>query len=62
MTITQDTSQLVTGMPWQQYLAHMDRTWEPGQHIAMIGPTGEGIIFMVIAHLKKVTPSNLRSC
>lgn len=42
MTLTQDRHQLVTGMPWPRFLAHMKRTWEPGQHIAMIGPTGEG--------------------
>lgn len=42
MTITQDRGPLVTGMTWPQFLTHMQRTWEPGQHIAMIGPTGEG--------------------
>ena len=42
MTITQDRGPLVTGMTWDRFLTHMKRTWEPGQHIAMIGPTGEG--------------------
>jgi hypothetical protein len=41
MTITQDP-RLVIGMTWQQFLNHMAWKWEPGQHIAMIGPTGEG--------------------
>lgn len=42
MTITTDRGPLVTGMTWPRFLQHMKRTWEPGQHIAMIGPTGEG--------------------
>ena len=41
MTITQDR-RVVIGMTWPQFLRHMGQTWEPGQHIAMIGPTGEG--------------------
>jgi energy-coupling factor transporter ATP-binding protein EcfA2 len=32
----------VTGMTWDAFLAGMARRWKPGQHIAMIGPTGEG--------------------
>lgn len=28
--------------PWPQFLAFMRDRWEPGQHIANIGPTGEG--------------------
>lgn len=36
------TGQLVTGMEWDDFLSHMNDVWEPGQHIAMIGPTGEG--------------------
>lgn len=27
---------------WDEHLAHMTRAWQPGQHIASIGPTGEG--------------------
>lgn len=29
-------------MPWELTLDFMDDVWEPGQHIANIGPTGEG--------------------
>jgi hypothetical protein len=42
MTITLDSRRLVVGMTWPQFLEHMRIRWEPGQHIAMIGPTGEG--------------------
>ena len=41
MTITQDKRPVI-GMTWQEFLRHMAIRWEPGQHIAMIGPTGEG--------------------
>lgn len=33
---------LVVGLPWDEFLAYMRWAWKPGQHIAMIGPTGEG--------------------
>jgi len=42
MTVTSDDPRLVIGMPWPQFLDHMRIRWAPGQHIAMIGPTGEG--------------------
>jgi hypothetical protein len=32
----------VVAVPWEQFLAFMGDTWEPGQHVANIGPTGEG--------------------
>jgi hypothetical protein len=32
----------VIGLPWDTFLRYMRDTWKPGQHIAMIGPTGEG--------------------
>jgi hypothetical protein len=32
----------VVGLPWEQFLEYMNWAWKPGQHIAMIGPTGEG--------------------
>lgn len=37
-----DDDALVVGLPWEQFLAYMRWAWKPGQHIAMIGPTGEG--------------------
>lgn len=33
---------LVVGLPWDDFLRYMLWSWEPGQHIALIGPTGEG--------------------
>jgi hypothetical protein len=32
----------VVGLPWEKFLRYMRSRWKPGQHIAMIGPTGEG--------------------
>jgi len=37
-----DDGALVVGLPWDQFLRYMRWAWKPGQHIAMIGPTGEG--------------------
>src|SRR5437016_5933255 len=37
-----DDSALVVGLPWDDFLSYMAWSWKPGQHIAMIGPTGEG--------------------
>ena len=37
-----DDSSLIIGLRWPLFLAYMRDRWHPGQHIAMIGPTGEG--------------------
>lgn len=37
-----DDHRLVIGLPWNEFLQYMAWAWKPGQHIAMIGPTGEG--------------------
>ena len=37
-----DENAVVVGLPWDDFLAYMRWAWKPGQHIAMIGPTGEG--------------------
>ena len=37
-----DDHRLVIGLEWEQFLRYMLWGWKPGQHIAMIGPTGEG--------------------
>jgi hypothetical protein len=34
--------QMVVGLPWEKFRAYMAWAWKPGQHIALIGPTGEG--------------------
>lgn len=36
------TTPTVVGLPWEQFLRYLADVWKPGQHIAMIGPTGEG--------------------
>jgi hypothetical protein len=37
-----DERALVVGLPWEEFLAYFRWAWKPGQHVAMIGPTGEG--------------------
>jgi hypothetical protein len=37
-----DDSAVVVGLRWDQFLSYMRWAWKPGQHIALIGPTGEG--------------------
>ena len=37
-----DDGRLVVGLQWEDFLRYMAWAWKPGQHIAMIGPTGEG--------------------
>ena len=32
----------VIGLPWHLFLRYMAWAWKPGQHICLIGPTGEG--------------------
>lgn len=40
--ITRDDPRIVVGLPFDQFLAYMRDVWQPGQHIACVGPTGEG--------------------
>lgn len=35
-------SRLILAYHWDEFLEWMRRHWEPGQHLASIGPTGEG--------------------
>ena len=37
-----DDDRLVVGLRWDDFLGYMRWAWKPGQHIALIGPTGEG--------------------
>lgn len=32
----------IVGVPWEIFLQWLSDTWEPGQHFALVGPTGEG--------------------
>lgn len=34
--------EIVTGVPWSAFRGYFADNWEPGQHMALIGPTGEG--------------------
>jgi energy-coupling factor transporter ATP-binding protein EcfA2 len=43
VTLTEiDDGRQVVGLPWERFLEFMRDAWEPGQHLALIGPTGEG--------------------
>lgn len=37
-----DDTAVVVGLTWDRFLSYMRWAWKPGQHIALIGPTGEG--------------------
>lgn len=32
----------VDAMRWPQFVSYFEEAWEPGQHVALVGPTGEG--------------------
>lgn len=32
----------VEGMTWEEFVPHFQKRWKPGQHAALIGPTGTG--------------------
>ncbi len=34
--------EIVTGVPWETFRRYLAYNWTPGQHAALIGPTGEG--------------------
>lgn len=38
----QEPVQRVVAVPWNLFLEWFDDIWEPGQHVALIGPTGTG--------------------
>lgn len=40
MTVTNRTQ--VVGLTWDEFLVWFRGTWEPGQHVALVGPTGSG--------------------
>lgn len=42
MTTPTRTTDKVIGVPWDTYLRWFAEVWDPGQHVALIGPTGEG--------------------
>jgi hypothetical protein len=41
----------IVGVPWAVFLAWLAQAWEPGQHMAVIGPTGEGKTTFVVGIL-----------
>ena len=42
MTATVPDLDQIVGAPWAMFFNWMRSVWEPGQHVALIGPTGEG--------------------
>lgn len=43
----------VVGVPFEVFLAWWRDTWEPGKHLALIGPTGEGKTTFALPILKQ---------
>lgn len=39
---TESRATQVIAVPWDKFSAWFKDAWEPGQHVALIGPTGEG--------------------
>lgn len=37
-----ESSEFVVGAPWSMFQQFFAESWQPGQHVALIGPTGEG--------------------
>lgn len=38
-------------MDWDQFIAHFSREWEPGKHVAIIAPTGQGKTTVLVSLL-----------
>ena len=47
-----DSTQVVAA-PWDMFEAWFKHVWEPGQHVALIGPTGEGKTTFAVGILKQ---------
>src|ERR1700751_1374142 len=43
----------IVGVPWNTFLTWLHDTWAPGQHFALIGPTGEGKTTFAVGVLKQ---------
>ncbi len=39
---SEESNVRVVAVPWEIFLRWLADTWEPGQHFALVGPTGEG--------------------
>lgn len=52
MQPTEQSEARFVGVSWPLYLAWLDDTWEPGQHFAFVGPTGEGKTTLAVSVLE----------
>lgn len=43
---------VVVGVKWDDFLGYFRENWTPGQHVALIGPTGEGKSTFAVGVLK----------
>lgn len=43
----------IVGVPWDVFLRWFKDAWEPGQHLALVGPTGEGKTTFAVGILKQ---------
>jgi hypothetical protein len=39
----------VATVPWDQFYAYLSREWQPGEHVAVVGPTGRGKTTLILA-------------
>lgn len=46
-------TQVVAGMKWDEFLKYMKEHWKPGQHMALVGPTGQGKTTFAVPVLKQ---------
>lgn len=51
MTEPTTTDNIIVGVPWPLFLAWLDDVWDPGTHLAIVGPTGEGKTTFVVGIL-----------
>ena len=51
--VIEDDGVRVVGAPWPVFLSWLHSTWEPGQHMALVGPTGEGKTTFAVGVLQR---------
>lgn len=50
--LLQPDGDVVVGVPWSAFEGYFRDNWQPGQHVALVGPTGEGKSTFAVGVLK----------